>query len=68
MSADEKLNYNNDQSIFNSIQGLESIIVDSTIVDTDAVEGLWKNKQRNRYLVGDNGTMPLNRIFRVIGE
>ena len=68
MSADEKVNYNNDQTVFNSIQSLKSIIVDSTIVDIDAVEGLWNNKQRNRYLVGDNGTMPLNRIFRVIGE
>lgn len=38
------------------------------MVDTEAVEGLWKNKQRNIYIVGDNGTMPLNRIFRVIGE
>lgn len=68
LSADEQKNYNNNQSVFTSVQNLESIIVDSTMVDTNAVEGLWKNKQRNIYFVGNNGTMPLNRIFRVIGE
>ena len=68
LSADEQKNYNNNQSVFTSVQNLESIIVDSTMVDTDAIEGLWKNKQRNIYFIGDNGTMPLNRIFRVIGE
>lgn len=38
------------------------------MVDTEAVEGLWKNKQRNIYIVGNNGTIPLNRVFRVIGK
>ena len=68
LSTDEQMNYNNTQRIFESVQNLESIIVDSTMVDTNAVEGLWKNKQCNVYLIGSNGTMPLNRIFRVIGK
>ena len=38
------------------------------MVDTNEIEGLWKNKQRNTYLIGNNGTMPLNRVFRVIGK